>query len=68
MTQMGLIRYRSSRIRFYLLKAVPQADDEPLPPGAPGRPGWSDFWVMLVIAVAALGIIYASTRPGHGGS
>jgi hypothetical protein len=63
MAQMGLIRYRSTRIRFYLLKAGPQADDEPLPPGTPGLPRWSDFWVMPVIAVAFFEIIwYASTR------
>ena len=66
--QMGLIRYRSSRIRFYLLKAGLQADEELLPPGAPGLPGRSDFWVTLVIAVAFFAIIfYASTRAGHGG-
>jgi hypothetical protein len=63
-----LIRYRSNRIRFYLLKAGQQADDEPLPPGAPGLPRGSDFWFMLVIAVAAFAIIlYGSTRPAHGG-
>jgi len=68
MAQMGLIRYRSNRIRFYLLKAGPQADDEPLPPGAPGLPRRSDFWIMLVIAVTLFAIIlYGSTRPGHGG-
>jgi hypothetical protein len=68
MAQMGLIRYRSNRIRFYLLKAGPQADDEPLPPGAPGLPRWSDFWVMLVIAVTVFAIIlYGSTRPEHCG-
>ena len=66
MAQMGLIRYRSTRIRFYLLKAGPQADDEPLPPGAPGLPRRSDFWIMLVIAVAVFAIIlYASTRLGR---
>ncbi len=68
MAQTGLIRYRSTRIRFYLLKAGLQADDEPLPPGAPGLARRSDFWIMLVIAVAVFAIIlYASTRPGHCG-
>jgi len=61
MAQMGLIRYRSNRIRFYLLKAGPQADDEPLPPGAPGLPRRSDFWIMLVIAVTLFAIILYGT-------
>ncbi len=39
-TSLSLIRYQSTRIRFYLLKAGRQVGDEPLPPCAPGRLRW----------------------------
>lgn len=68
MLQMGLLSFRSGLIRWYLLKAGPQAGEEPLPPGSLGRPTRWDFWAMLVIAVAAFGILlYAGTRTAHGG-
>ena len=57
MGQMGLIRYRSTRIRFYLLGAGPQADDEPAAAGSAGLPRWSDFWIVLIIAVSVFATI-----------
>lgn len=68
MLQMGLLSFRSGVIRWYMLKAGPQAGDEPLPAGSFGLPTRWDFWVMLGIAAAAFGILlYAGTRAAPGG-
>ncbi len=55
--QMGLISFRSGQVRMYLRRAGPQAGAEPLPTGSLGLPARSDFWVMLVIALSAFGIL-----------
>ncbi len=66
MAQGGMIRYRSDRIRLYLLRADPEAAGEPLLSGSPGCPRRSDFWLMLVIAFAGSAILfYAGTPHGH---
>jgi len=68
MLQMTLLSFRSGQIRLYLLKAGPQAANEPLPAGSLGLPKRWDFWAMLVIGVVGFGILlYAGTRTAHGG-
>lgn len=63
MLLVGLLSFRSGQIRLYLLKAGPQAGDKPLPADSLGLPRRWDFWVMLVLAVVAFGILlYAGTR------
>lgn len=57
MAQMGLINYRSGQTRLYLLRTGPQAGEEPLPTGSPGLPTSWDFWAILIIALAAFGIL-----------
>ena len=54
--QVLMIRYRSDRTRLYMSKADAGAGEQPLPPGSPGLPRRSDFWLMLISAVAILGI------------
>jgi hypothetical protein len=58
LAQIGMIRYRSGRTRLYLSQAGPQAESEPLPPGTPGLPRQSDFWVVLATAAAVFGILF----------
>jgi len=55
--QMGLISFRCGQVRSYLRQAGPQAGAEPLPKGSLGLPTRCDFWVMLVIALGAFGIL-----------
>jgi len=66
LAQMGLLRYRADRTRSYLRRGGRQVGSEPLPPGAAGLPRWSDFWLMLLIAVAVFAILlFAATRSAH---
>jgi hypothetical protein len=68
MLQMGLLSFRSSQIRLYLVNAGANAREDPLPPGSLGQPTRWDFWVVFIIAVAVFGILlYAGTRTAHGG-
>lgn len=55
--QVFMIRYRSDRTRLYMSKADAGAGEQPLPLGSPGLPRRSDFWLMLISAVAILGIL-----------
>ncbi|MDX6395269.1 MAG: hypothetical protein QOJ73_6332 [Streptosporangiaceae bacterium] len=66
LAQMGLLRYRADRTRFYLARAGWQAGGQPLPPGAAGLPRRADFWLMALIAVAAFAILlFAATRSAQ---
>ncbi len=56
--QMVLLRYRADRTRRFVLRGGPKAAAQPLPPGAAGLPRWSDFWVMLVIALAVCAVFF----------
>jgi hypothetical protein len=55
--QVFMLRYRSDRTRLYIRKAGGPAGEEPLPPGSPGLPRRSDFWLMLISAVTLFGIL-----------
>jgi hypothetical protein len=55
--QVFMLRYRSDRTRLYLRKAGAAASEQPLPPGSPGLPRRSDFWLMLISALAVVGIL-----------
>lgn len=66
LAQMGLLRYRADRTRFYLASGGWQAGGQPLPPGAAGLPRRADFWLMLLIALAAFAILlFAATRSAQ---
>jgi hypothetical protein len=65
MSQMGFIRIQSYRLLTYLRRSGPEAGDQPLPPGAPGRPRRSDFWVTLVGSAAIFVVgLFASFQAG----
>jgi hypothetical protein len=55
--QMITIGYRSNRNKLYLRKAGWEAPVQPLPPGSPGLPRRSDFWVAFVPAVVITAIL-----------
>jgi hypothetical protein len=55
--QIITIRYRSNRSALYLRKAGSAARLQPLPPGSPGLPRRSDFWVTFVAAVVIVAIL-----------
>jgi hypothetical protein len=61
--QMGLLSFRSGLIRLYLLKADPQAADQPLPPGSLGWPSRWDWTAPMILEALIPGRIqsHAST-------
>jgi hypothetical protein len=59
--QVVMLRYRSDRTRLYLRKAGAPAREQPLPPGSPGLPRRSDFWLMLIITLAVVGILWIAS-------
>lgn len=63
----GLLRFRSDRIKQYLLHSDPLAADEQLPNDCLGIPRRADFWIVLLIAETVFAILlYAGTRSSHG--
>ena len=64
--QMLLLSFRAGQVKWHLDDADPGAVEEPLPPGSLGLPSRWDFWVMLVIGLAVIGILLsAGTRSEH---
>lgn len=67
MSQMGFIRFQSYRLLTYIRRSGLGADDRPLPPGAPGRPRRSDFWVALVGSAVLFGFgLFAALQANAG--
>jgi hypothetical protein len=55
--QIATALYRGGRVRLFLNKADGSAGALPLPPGSPGLPRRSDFWIALTLAVIVGGVI-----------
>jgi hypothetical protein len=67
MSQMAFLRIQSYRLLTYLRHSGWQADDQPLKPGAPGRPRPADFWVTLVGSAAIVGfVVFAAVQAAEG--
>jgi hypothetical protein len=58
--QVATARYRGNRVRLYLSRADRSAGALPLPPGSPGLPRRSDFWIALTLAVIVGAVILVS--------
>jgi len=67
MSQMAFLRIQSYRLLTYLRHSGWQAGDQPLKPGAPGRPRPADFWVTLVGSAAIVGfVVFAGVQAAEG--
>jgi hypothetical protein len=58
--QIATAQYRGIRVRLYLSRADRSAGALPLPPGSPGLPRRSDFWIALALAVIVGAVILIS--------
>ena len=58
--QVVTVTYRVNRVRLYLIRADRAAGALPMPPGSPGVPRRSDFWIALALAVIVVAVLLVS--------
>jgi len=58
--QIATAQYRGKHVRLYLNRAGRSAGALPLPPGSPGLPRRSDFWIALALAVIVVAVLLVS--------
>ena len=67
LSQYGYIEIKSWRLTDYLLAAGPGAAEQPLKPGAPGRPHPAGFWLLVVVPAAFCGFAFFGSLQASAG-